>query len=128
MANHWQARALCKGMGWDAFFLGPGKSPSKAKAICQKCPVRQDCLKESIVYGERGIWAGMTEEERDLIAPDLQEPWREQMLLEGRLKVYAVPIARSVSLVDSTQDGNVQELLLESYSWMNEDLDLDVTS
>ena len=111
----WQTRGLCKGMGLDVFFLSPGKSPKKARAICQRCPVRKDCLKESIVYEERGIWAGMTEEERDAISPDVQEIWREQMRLAGVLKEFSRPSARSAISTDSIRPQCSEETQSDIY-------------
>jgi len=68
----WQDRAACRGM--DALlFFGPDGEPrpereireAKAKAVCQLCPVRAQCLdyalRNSIRYG---VWGGLNGEER----------------------------------------------------------------
>lgn len=103
----WQEDARCKDLTVDEsaalFFLGRGGSPAKAKAFCAECPVRLNCLQTAVVYGERGIWAGMTDEERDLIAVQVQFVWREEMRLAGQLTVFYQPSARTVSSTDSTQ-------------------------
>jgi WhiB family redox-sensing transcriptional regulator len=38
---------------------------ARAKAICQECPVRQECLHYALDVGEpHGIWGGLNESER----------------------------------------------------------------
>lgn len=64
----WREKALCKGSQPD-FYLDQGgtqrKKINKAKAICNVCPVIDDCLdfikKDQDHYG---IWAGLTPKER----------------------------------------------------------------
>jgi WhiB family transcriptional regulator, redox-sensing transcriptional regulator len=68
----WLDRAACRGMDAPLFF-GPGGEArpereireAKAKAVCQRCPVRVQCLdyalRNSISYG---IWGGLDGEER----------------------------------------------------------------
>ncbi len=62
----WTDRAACKGRT-DLFFVNRGDTTqmNRAKAICQTCPVIEEC-REYVTYNpERfGIWAGMTEKDR----------------------------------------------------------------
>ena len=62
----WTDRAACKGRT-DLFFVNRGDTTqmNRAKAICKKCPVIDQC-REYVTYNpERfGIWAGMTEKDR----------------------------------------------------------------
>lgn len=64
--NHWTHHAACKGKT-KLFFVNRGDTASMrlAKAICETCPVINEC-REFIIYNpERfGIWAGMTEKDR----------------------------------------------------------------
>jgi WhiB family redox-sensing transcriptional regulator len=59
--------AGCRDLGFQTFFPGRGKSKQirYAITICEKCPVRFECLeyamKENIEYG---VWGGSTPEER----------------------------------------------------------------
>jgi WhiB family redox-sensing transcriptional regulator len=47
------------------FFPERGASTRKAKAICNACEVKAECLDYAIVNGEKfGIWGGMSERER----------------------------------------------------------------
>ena len=62
----WKDRAACKGRT-DLFFLNRGDTSrmKRAKAICDSCPVINDCREYVIYNPERyGIWAGMTEKDR----------------------------------------------------------------
>lgn len=66
----WQSKALCAGKT-NLFFDSPTekavdrrKREKEAKAICADCPVYSQCLEYITTHAEYGIWAGMTEEER----------------------------------------------------------------
>ena len=69
----WQDLAECKGMDPTLFF-GPEHAETvkekrdredAAKAVCNRCPVRQECLEYALEAREAyGIWGGMTELER----------------------------------------------------------------
>ncbi|HKX75309.1 MAG TPA: WhiB family transcriptional regulator [Acidimicrobiia bacterium] len=61
----WQDYANCRGADADLFFPERGASTRKAKAICNACEVKDQCLDYAIVNGEKfGIWGGMSERER----------------------------------------------------------------
>jgi WhiB family redox-sensing transcriptional regulator len=61
----WQDYANCRGADADLFFPERGASTRKAKAICNACEVKGECLDYAIVNGEKfGIWGGMSERER----------------------------------------------------------------
>ncbi|MGQ0849501.1 MAG: WhiB family transcriptional regulator [Actinomycetota bacterium] len=61
----WQDYANCRGADADLFFPERGASTRKAKAICQACDVKGECLDFAIVNGEKfGIWGGLSERER----------------------------------------------------------------
>jgi WhiB family redox-sensing transcriptional regulator len=61
----WQDYANCRGADADLFFPERGASTRKAKAICNACEVKAECLEYAIVNGEKfGIWGGMSERER----------------------------------------------------------------
>ncbi len=75
----WQLRAACRGPESALFF--PPTYPerkderdareARAKAICQECPVRSECLEYAISIREpHGIWGGLTEAERRLMFAD----------------------------------------------------------
>lgn len=66
----WQADAACAGMPTDDFF--PAGSTGQAldrialaKAVCDTCPVVEECLEYALDTGQTdGVWGGMSEDER----------------------------------------------------------------
>ncbi|MEO8815151.1 MAG: WhiB family transcriptional regulator [Mycobacterium sp.] len=63
--EQWQDRALCAQTDPEAFFPEKGGSTRDAKKICQRCPVRNECLDYALGHDERfGIWGGLSERER----------------------------------------------------------------
>ena len=65
----WQERARCRDEDPELFFPGKGKGLGEdaraAKAICQKCDVREACLEYALKHRERdGIWGGKSENQR----------------------------------------------------------------
>jgi WhiB family transcriptional regulator, redox-sensing transcriptional regulator len=78
-APGWRFYAACRGRT-TLFYKtdqseGPGHRPSRAKAICIRCPVRPQCAAYALAVAEPyGIWGGFTERERQLL---LGTDWRE---------------------------------------------------
>lgn len=61
----WQDRAICSQTDPEAFFAEKGGTTKPAKLICQRCPVRQECLEYALEHDERwGVWGGLSERER----------------------------------------------------------------
>ena len=61
----WQMLSNCLGVDPDLFFPERGASTKDAKAVCQGCVVREDCLEYALTNREKfGIWGGMSERER----------------------------------------------------------------
>jgi WhiB family redox-sensing transcriptional regulator len=68
----WEYQAICRGLGALSFYVpdklrGPSKlqHEERAKAICARCPVIKECLRQALDQAERyGIWGGMTPNER----------------------------------------------------------------
>ena len=74
--QHVLDHAECKGLDPRLFFPERGESTREAKAVCDTCPVRSDCLDWAIdTQQKHGIWGGRSERERRRIraghAPDL---------------------------------------------------------
>jgi len=75
--SDWQLRAACRGPQAVVFF--PPTQPERrdekhfreerAKSICGDCAVRDDCLEYALSIREQhGIWGGLSEAERRLMA------------------------------------------------------------
>ena len=68
--DRWRALAACKDVETDIFFPTKGDSRKKidrAKAVCNDCMVKKECLDYSLTFEERkmpGIWGGLTGIER----------------------------------------------------------------
>lgn len=61
----WRATANCQNAPSALFFPERGEPADRAKALCARCPVRQECLDFAIERGERfGVWGGLSERER----------------------------------------------------------------
>ena len=61
----WHRRAACRGFGSSSFFPVRGQSKNPAKAICDRCEVRTECLAVALPDPEiRGIWGGTSSPER----------------------------------------------------------------
>ena len=57
--EEWRDDAICLGNDINLFFTKQGQSPDEAKAICQSCPVREDCLEYAMEMKiEDGVWGG----------------------------------------------------------------------
>lgn len=70
----WKPLGACIGMDPDMFFPPKGPSPKEAKAVCARCPVRQECLDYSMEANEKfGVWGGLTERERRILR---SERWK----------------------------------------------------
>ena len=75
MSGRWQEQAACSGADTSEWFPERGDNSTLARRICAGCPVKTECLEESLTNGERwGIWGGEGEKKRrDLIAKRHQQ-------------------------------------------------------
>jgi WhiB family redox-sensing transcriptional regulator len=66
----WRERAACRGAATDMFFPAGAAGAAadetrRARQICARCPVRQQCLAYALASGQQyGIWGGSDEQER----------------------------------------------------------------
>ena len=61
---HWQQDSLCLEMGNELFFSKKEADLNAAKLICSMCPVQRECLNYAIRTRSKGLWGGLTAEER----------------------------------------------------------------
>lgn len=66
----WAALAACREMDPELFFPVTSHGPAaiqvaRAKAVCARCAVRDECLQFALATGQDcGIWGGTNEDER----------------------------------------------------------------
>lgn len=64
-ARAWMDLANCHRVDPVLFFPDRGASTREAKAVCNACEVREECLEYALAHGEKfGIWGGKSERER----------------------------------------------------------------
>lgn len=73
----WSEQAVCKGYS-HLFYANDNERPqarerreNKAKLLCSKCPVVNECREHARKNTEFGIWGGENEEERYLAGFEL---------------------------------------------------------
>ncbi|MET9646186.1 WhiB family transcriptional regulator [Streptomyces syringium] len=66
----WRHNAVCREEDPDLFFPVGNTSAAvlqaeEAKAVCRRCPVREQCLQWALESGQdAGVWGGLSEDER----------------------------------------------------------------
>lgn len=80
----WAQKAVCLGKSEELFVKGAEQN--RAKAMCNSCTVRAECLAEALDNRiEWGVWGGMTERERRALLR--QKPnvttWRDILIQVG---------------------------------------------
>lgn len=64
----WQREAACRGLSTEEsraiFFPSRGDSIDEARAICQRCPVTEQCLDFALANNCIGVWAGTSDRQR----------------------------------------------------------------
>jgi WhiB family redox-sensing transcriptional regulator len=69
-SDHWFTRAACAGTSTELFFPisevgGSRMQVGRAKALCARCPVIDECLTMALELSDtEGIWGGLTRTER----------------------------------------------------------------
>ena len=64
-ATMWTSRARCRGLDPEQFFVRSLTQAKSAIRVCQRCPVRQECLDYAVDEEiEVGVWGGLTERQR----------------------------------------------------------------
>lgn len=71
-ADHsWMVRGACRGEDSDLFFAPDNERQperevreGKARAVCDVCPVKAECLDYAVGTGQVGMWGGTDDEQR----------------------------------------------------------------
>jgi WhiB family redox-sensing transcriptional regulator len=65
----WRDRARCADIDPEVFFPEIGEPTDPGKRVCTSCQVKAECLAHALEHHERfGIWGGLSEQERRLLA------------------------------------------------------------
>jgi len=73
----WRIDAACRDLDVALFFPEPGGDSTPAKAVCARCPVRDECLDFALASRQDdGIWGGLDETERRRLRRRRQEAAR----------------------------------------------------
>lgn len=65
----WWRRGICAEIGPDLFFVGGGQPVTEAKKACSICPVRVQCLADSLTTDvEYGVFGGFARPMRRILA------------------------------------------------------------
>ncbi|ABS06121.1 WhiB family transcriptional regulator [Kineococcus radiotolerans] len=76
-SSSWREAGLCAQTDPEVFFPEKGGPSKTARAVCQSCDVRQQCLEYALAHDERfGIWGGLSERERRRLKKDRREGTR----------------------------------------------------
>ena len=61
----WLRRARCRGLDPEQFFVRGIAQARPALRICQRCRVKEDCLRYAVENEiDFGVWGGLTERQR----------------------------------------------------------------
>ena len=64
-AEQWMEKAICRGLAPSEFFPSDGSGVEVAQKVCERCPVRAECLEYALEHHiEHGVWGGASERER----------------------------------------------------------------
>lgn len=71
----WQDLALCAETDPEAYFPEKGGSTAAAKATCDRCDVREQCLDYALTEDIHfGVWGGTSERERRKLRAERRAP------------------------------------------------------
>lgn len=61
----WVERARCRGLDPDQFFVRGAAQARRAIKVCQRCSVKEECLRYAVENEvDFGVWGGLTERQR----------------------------------------------------------------
>ena len=81
----WEDRARCLQYDPEIFFATRARAERRAKSICDRCPVRMECLTFALQSKvEFGVWGGTNgKERRALLQSPRSNDWRRQLVSAG---------------------------------------------
>jgi len=88
----WHRRAACRGMGTEAFFPTTGRRGDTARAVCDTCAVRDECMASALDQSDTvGVWAGTTDRDRKWMRRDATDPRPEPGAVTSRNPKLTTP-------------------------------------
>lgn len=110
----WQEKALCATTDPSAFFDGSESGLKAAIRVCNRCPVKVECLDYALQNGEMtGIWGGKTPEERKAMAQQMSSGLKiinAPKLKQGNSKQGAPDSVSGIFKFEFKQYGDVREV------------------
>lgn len=102
----WQEQAACRGIGDAPFYPGKGENSPEAQRICQRCPVRSDCLEYAMDADELyGVWGGLSAEaRRQLRRQREKEATMNEELANQLAREYAAIQAQIAALTERADE------------------------
>lgn len=65
----WMDRAACTGLDTELWFTDSPRAVAAARTICDRCPVRRECLQSALDTPDTfGVWGGKTKYQRTRMA------------------------------------------------------------
>ena len=98
---NWRESALCReGIGIDFFpFSEDAQAIHRVKAICERCPVTDDCLAYAMETRQgEGVWGGLTSTERIY----LRRKWTEHNRAIAEMNANAAAAKKDTRLKEKT--------------------------
>ncbi len=71
----WWGLGACRGLEAAIFYPDDEQEAQAAKAVCDGCAVKSDCLDHALTFREKsGVWGGATERDRRRILRQRRRP------------------------------------------------------
>lgn len=108
MIKKWYDQASCYGMSsrlFDPFDVPPAmfEPPDDVKRVCNRCPVRVDCLLDALMNNDDCVRAGLTKRQRDA----LRRP-------RDRVRC---PICRAESIIQISEEEQLDACMSCGITW-----------
>jgi len=119
-------QALCLNEDPDMFFADDEEQPNwvfvkAAKAICELCPVKAECLQMAYAEDAEGIWGGTTARERRITANRERTGYVPvPRVVSEKARKAVVEINKAKTLAVSERDKATFEQALEKYGDMDD--------
>ena len=108
LGEDWRANSACRDVDPELFFPVGEAEDGPAKAVCDRCPVRRQCLNRAIEAGEAfGVWGGTNPRERKKIRERRVAEKRRRSIIDRWAEYHdsgltTVEIARKLELAPTT--------------------------